>query len=122
MFIRSLRNRHIGYANVTTLQLLTHMYATYEKINTRDLGANTTCMKERYDVNLTIESFSDQIEDAMEYAAADNTPFSPKQIMDTAFHVLFTTHMFHDDCKLWKHRPAQKKIWVNFKISFAMAH
>ena len=34
MFIRSLRHRYIGYANVTTLQILTHLYSTYAHINT----------------------------------------------------------------------------------------
>ena len=65
MFVRSLRNRHIGYANVTTLELLTHLYTVYAKINTADLEANTARMKVPYDVNLPIETFFDQIEDAI---------------------------------------------------------
>ena len=122
MFIRSLRHRYIGYANVTTLQILTHLYSTYAHINTGDLEANTARMKERYDVNFPIENFFDQIEDAMEYAAAGNAPFSPDQVVNTAFHVIFTTGMFHDDCKLWKRRPALERTWANFKIAFSMAH
>ena len=110
MFIRSLRNRHIGYVNVTMLQLLTHLYGTYAKINTGDLELNTTRMKERYDVSLPIKNFFDQIEDVMEYTAPRNAPFSPEQIVNTAFYVIFTTCMFHDDCKLWKRRPAYEKI------------
>ena len=58
----------------------------------------------------------------MEYAAVCNAPFSPEQIVDTVFHVLFTTGMFHDDYKLWKRRPAHEKIWANFKLVFAIAH
>lgn len=65
MFVRGLRNRHIEYANVMTLHLLTHLYATYAKINTADLEANTDMIKTPYDVNLLIENFFDQIEDAI---------------------------------------------------------
>jgi len=56
MFIRSLLNSHISYANITTLELLAHLYRTYDKINTADLDANTTHMMERYDCNIPIEN------------------------------------------------------------------
>ena len=65
MFVRSLRNRHIGYANVTTLQILTHLYTTYAQIKPSDLDANHDRMKAPYDCNLPIETFFDQIEDAV---------------------------------------------------------
>ena len=73
-------------------------------------------------MNLPIENVFDQIEDAMKYASADKAPFPPKHILNTAFHVLFTTCIFHDDCKLWKRRPAHEITWSNYKIIFAMAH
>ena len=122
MFVRSLRNRHIGYANVTTLALLTHLYTVYAKINAADLEANTARMKEPYDVNLPIETFFDQIEDAVEFASAGNAPFTPVQVVNTAYNVIFTTGMFHDDCKLWKRKPAANKTWNQFKVDFAIAH
>ena len=122
MFVRSLRNRHIGYANVTTLALLTHLYTVYAKINTADLEANTARMKVPYDVNLPIETFFDQIEDAIEYASAGNAPFTPVQVVNTAYNVIFTTGMFNDDCKLWKRKPLNEKTWTQFKIDFALAH
>ena len=122
MFIRSLRNRHIGYANVTTLQLITHLYRTYAKINTGDLEANSTRMKERYDCNLPIETFFDQIEDAVEYASAGNAPFTPVQVVNTAFNVIFRTGLFNDDCKVWKRKPDADRTWVQFKIDFSIAH
>ena len=84
MFVRSLRNRHIGYANVTTLELLTHLYSTYAKISAADLEANTARMKLPYDVNLPIETMFDQIEDAVEFASAGNAPFTAVQVVNTA--------------------------------------
>jgi len=88
MFIRSLRNRHIGYANVTTLDLLAHLYRTYAKINTADLEANTTRMKERYDCNLPIENAFDQIEDAVEFSATSKFLFNPVQVVNISFNTI----------------------------------
>ena len=47
MFINALCDPHVGYANVTTLQLLTHLYDTYAKITAGDLEEN----KEKNDGN-----------------------------------------------------------------------
>ena len=79
-------------------------------------------MKAPYDVNLPIETFFDQIEDAIEYASAGNAPFTPVQVVNTAYNVIFTTGMFNDDCKIWKRKPAAAKTWIQFKIDFAIAH
>ena len=40
--IRSLRDKYIGYANVTTLQMLTHLYNSYDRISQFDLKEMTS--------------------------------------------------------------------------------
>ena len=89
MFVRSLRNIYIGYANVTTLELITYLYTVYAKISAADLEANNTRMKVPYDVNLPINTFFDQIGDAVEFATAGNAPFTPVQVVNTAYNVIF---------------------------------
>ena len=109
IFVRSLRNKHIGYTNVTTLQLLTHLYIVYAKISAVDLEANTNRMKAPYDVNLLIKTFFDQIEDAVEFAAG-NSPFTPVQVVNTAYNVIFSTGMFNNNCKIWKKNNSSKHL------------
>ena len=79
-------------------------------------------MKDRYDCNIPIETFFDQIEDAVEFTAAGNAPFTPVQVVNTAFNVIFTTGMFNDDCKVWKRKPSDTRTWAQFKIYFAITH
>ena len=79
-------------------------------------------MKIPYDANLPIETFSDQIKDAIEFAAAGNAPFTPVQVVNTAYNVTFSTGMFNDDCKTWKRKPTTENIWTSFKTYFASAH
>ena len=122
MFTRALKNRFIGYANVTTKALLTHLFTTYGKISGNDLRLNTAKMNTPYDVNLPIEVLFDQVEDGMEYADAGMHPFTPQQIVMTGQQLLQETGMFADDLKIWKRLPLLDRTWVRLKADFSIAH
>jgi hypothetical protein len=122
MFVRSLTTRHVGYLNVTTNQLLQHLYTEYARISASDLLANDVKFKTPYDPNLPIESLFEQIEDAVDYAAAGNTPYTAPQVLACAFQLVFATGMFLEDCKLWKRRAADYKTYPQFKLDFAVSH
>ena len=116
IFINALCDRHVGYANVSTLNLLTHLYNTYGKITEVDLNRNHELMSEAFDPNLPIESFFRRIEECVEFAAAGNTPFSPQQVVTQAFYNIQRSGLFTDDCRFrmyskvhfWKY-PAHKQ-------------
>ena len=88
MFVNVLSDTHVGYANVTTLQLLTHLYNTYANITDGGLEDNKDVMAAPYDVNLPIEMLYKHIEESVQYAAASNTPFTTAQVVSTAFRVI----------------------------------
>ena len=99
MFTRALKNRFIGYANVSTKQLLTHLFQTYGKITGSDLRLNDQAMNQAYDVNLPIEILFDQIEDGLDFADAGGHPKTPEQIVMTGQQLIQETGMFPDDLK-----------------------
>ena len=51
-------------------------------------------MKKPYDPNLPIENLFEQINDVDEYAASGNTPYTPLQIVMTAYQLVFNTGVF----------------------------
>ena len=122
MFTRAIKNRYIGYANVTTKQLLTHLITTYGKISGNDLRLNDAAMNTAYDVNLPIEVLFDQIEDGLDFADAGNHPKTPEQIVMTGQQLIQETGMFADDLKVWKRLPDQDRTWTRFKADFTLAH
>jgi hypothetical protein len=122
MFIRRLQTKYLGYLNVTTRQLLDHLYAQYARISSSDLQDNDVAFKKPYDPNLPIESLFDQIEDGIDYAAAGLSPYTPAQVTNTAFQLIHATGMFVEDCKIWKRRATAYKTWDQFKTDFADAH
>ena len=83
-YIRSLCDKYIGYTNIITLQMLTHLYAAYTKITEGDLEENDKRMRADYDVNQPMEFIIEQIDDAVDMAAASDNPYSTEQVVTTA--------------------------------------
>jgi hypothetical protein len=122
MFLRTLRSKYVGYQQHSTRNILDHLYATYANISASDLLTNDAKMKTDINVNQPIELFFDQIEDAVDFAAAGKCPYTPEQVTAVAYQLVFKTAMFPDECKLWKRQNAVDKTWTNFKTVFATAH
>jgi hypothetical protein len=122
MFIRSLQTKYLGYLNVSTRQILDHLYAQYARISASDLQDNDVTFKKPYDPNLPIETLFDQIENCIDFAAAGLSPYSTEQVTNNAYQLIFATGMFIDDCKIWKRHDAAYKTWDQFKIDFADSH
>jgi hypothetical protein len=122
MYLRTLSHRITGFANVTTRQMLTHLYTTYGRLTPSDLQANDARMKTNYDPNQPIEAFLDQIGDAVALADAAQAPYMPAQIVAIAYNLIFSTGMFPDACRDWRRRPTVEQTWANFKTDMALAH
>jgi hypothetical protein len=122
MFIRCLQTKYLGYLNVSTRQILDHLYAQYAHISASDLQDNDVTFKAPYDPNMPIETLFDQIESGMDYAAAGLSSYRTEQVINNAFQLLYATGMCIDDCKIWKRRDTAYKTWDQFKTDFALSH
>jgi hypothetical protein len=122
MYLATLRLPYIGLGTRTPMELLNHLYANYAKITPSDLDKNDVAMKQPCDVNQPIEILYKQIEDAIEFAAAGQTPYYTQQVLSIAFQLVFRTGIFADDCKIWKRQATAYKTWPQFKIDFAIAY
>jgi hypothetical protein len=84
-----------GFANVTTCQILVHLYRTYGRLSPANLIANDAKMKSPYDANQPIESFIDQIEDGVGLADAAAAPYTSAQIIAIAYNVYISKLNFY---------------------------
>ena len=80
----------------------------YAEIKPSNIEENEKRMKTAYDVDLPIENFFDQIKDAIDFASAGNSPFTPVQVVNTAFNIISSIGMFQDDFKLWKQKTRSR--------------
>jgi hypothetical protein len=122
VYLAALRLPYIGLGTRSPLEILAHLYTNYANITPGDLEQNGLAMQQPCDVNQPIEVFFKQIEDAMEFAAAGQTPYTPAQVLSIAYQSIFRTGIFNDDCKIWKRQTAAYKTWAQFKIDFRVAY
>ena len=122
MYLKGMRQPHIGYTNRTTLELLTHLYDNYGLILQMDLSDNEKRMKTPYDVTTPIENLFAQMDDAIEFATAGHAAFTDAQILTTAFLLVYQTGELDKGCTEWEEKPAAEKTYANFKTHFTTAH
>ena len=123
IYLSAIEQPYIGHANRTVLELLTHLYDTYAKISPSDLIKNNQKMTAPWDPNQPFEYLVRQIQDAVDYAAHANTPYTAEQIVNTAYTLVFSTGVFEDECKAWQKRAHPLvNDWPNLKTFFAEAY
>ena len=79
-------------------------------------------MNEPYDTNQPFEVIIDQIEDAIHFVSVGEALYTPKQILNTAYKLVFDTRLFQDECKEWRKLPEIEQTWDKFKNKFIEAH
>ena len=100
LYVRYLRHKYIGYRKTTNQALLGHIYSTYANISASALQDNDKRLRTPYDRNQQFETLNNQVENAVDYASAGDTPYTLAQFVGIAFQLVLKTGLFNDDCKL----------------------
>ena len=91
-FSRVLQRPHLVYSESTTLDLLTHLYATYTVITNTDYLTNNKCFCKAYAPTSPIEVVWQQIYDSVMYTNSGATPYSSKQVIDNAYQLILNSN------------------------------
>jgi hypothetical protein len=108
-YLNALSDEVVGYANCTSLDLLTHLLTFYAMIAP-------------YDPNQPIETLFQQIQEARAFAVAGGQPYGNAMIVNVAYTLVFNTGLFPDACRAWQSRAIAGKTWAQFEIDFTTAH
>jgi hypothetical protein len=122
IYVRSLRDRITGFANVSVWQMLTHLLTTYGRVTPNDLQLNDQRLRTPYSIDQPLESLIAQVEDAVAYAAAGGQDYTAAQIVNVAYSLLLATGQFEVACREWRLMAVANKTWPNWKIHFAAAY
>jgi hypothetical protein len=123
VYLNALSDEIVGYANGTSLQLLTHLLTYYDMIAPTEITQtnyerlNTPC-----DPNQPIETLFQQIQDARAFVVAGGQPYGAAMIVNVAYTLVLNTGLFPDACRAWQSRAIAGKTWAQFNIYFATAH
>jgi hypothetical protein len=121
-YLNVLSDEIVGYANCTSLQLLTHLLTYYAMIAPTELTKNYERLNMPYDPNQPIEMLFQQIQDARAFAVAGGQPYRAAMIVNVAHTLVFNTGLFPDACRAWQSRATAGKMLAQFKLDFATAH
>jgi hypothetical protein len=121
-YLDALLDEIMGYANCTSLQLLTHLLTHYAMIAPTELTQNYERLNAPYDPNQPIEMLFQKIQDAQAFVVAGGQPYGAAMIVNVAYTLVFNTGLFPDACWAWQSREIAGKTWAQFKLDFATAH
>ena len=79
-----------------------HLYSTYANISASALQDNDKKLRAPYDSNQPFENLINQVKNAVDYASAGDMPYTPAQVVEISFQLVFKTSIFNDDYKLWR--------------------
>jgi hypothetical protein len=121
-YLNALSDEVVGYANCTSLDILTHLLTFYDMVAPTELTQNYERLNTPYDPNQQIETLFQQIQDARAFAVAGGQPYGAAMIINVVYTLVFNTELYPDTCRAWQSRATAAKTWVQFKIDFAIAH
>jgi hypothetical protein len=121
-YLNAFSDEIVGYANCTSLQLLTHLLTYYAMIAPTELTQNYERLNTPYDPNQPIETLFQQIQDARAFAVAGGKPYGASMIVNVAYTLIFNTGLFPNACQAWQSRAISGKTLAQFKLDFATAH
>jgi len=122
VYLKGLRNRHVGYQNVSIRDMIQHLYTNYGIITPAELDDNDARMRETFDPSKPIEELYEQIEDATDFADAAGAPYNAAQVLSRAYVLIHKTGVYNEACRDWRKKPEQEKTWEHFKEDFTKAH
>jgi hypothetical protein len=121
-YLNALSDEIVGYANCTSLQLLTDLLTYYAMIAPTELTQNYERLNTPYDPNQPIETLFQKTQDALTFAVAGGQPYCAAMIVNVAYTLIFNTGLFPDASRAWQSRAIAGKTWAQFKLDFATAH
>jgi hypothetical protein len=121
-YINALLDEIVGYANCTSLQLLTHLLTYYAMIAPTELTQNYERLNTPYDPNQPIKMLFQQIQDTRAFAVAGGQPYGAAMIVNVTYTLIFNMGLFPDACRAWQSRAIAVKTWSQFKLDFTTAH
>ena len=80
-YLKGLRDRYIGYQNVSARDMIQHLYTNYWVITPTNLDDNNVPMRKQIDASKFIEELFEKIKDATDYADAAGTPYNNSQVL-----------------------------------------
>ena len=111
----------IGFAKVTSLEILTHLISEYAEIEEEDIQEIDRKIKEPISGETLFGEFVEKIECNQEAVAVQN-PYSPAQIVSMVYAKIDKCGLYQEYCYDWSRKMGSDKTWGNFKAHSSLSY
>lgn len=122
MYIKAIEHNIYGFALVTTLQILTHLWANYGKIRPADLDINIKKLQTPWFPPTPIEDLFAQMDASIKFADDNNDPLGDQFAIRIGYGIIQKTGLFETACYHWRQLDIAAQTLPAFKIYFAKAN
>jgi hypothetical protein len=119
-YTNSLKNKFIGFANVSALAILTHLFNDYGRITTHDLDENMKRLHKEWSPANPIEDLFEQIRSCREFAV-NTDPISEAMAVRAGVAIIDASGVFGDAVRDWRKLADNEHTMVNFITDFKRA-
>jgi hypothetical protein len=121
MYLDILNDNMVGYAEISSKDMLDHLFEFYSNITAVDLEINFEHMRRAWDPQQPVETLFKQIQDGADYFEAGGVLIDQPQQINIGYAKIFSTGHFMSACRRWNEKPTAEKTWAQFKSHFAAA-
>jgi hypothetical protein len=121
IYLKSLKDNAYGYAQVTALQLITHLLTTYGIITRMDLADNKVTMNTDWNTHDPTETLWAQLDDGQAFAAG-NDDISNITKMEFGLNIIKRTGVFTEPLQRWHRQPMAEQTYANLQTFFNQAN
>jgi hypothetical protein len=122
MYVDVLNDNMVGFANISSRDMMDHLFSNYHNITAVDLEINFEHMHRARGPRQPVESLFKQIQDCADYSEAGGVLIGHPQQINVGYAKIFATGHFMSACRRWNEKPLTEKTWAQFKSHFAAAH
>jgi hypothetical protein len=119
MYLDILNYNMIGYASISAIDMLDHLFETYGNITEVDLEIIFEHMRRAWDPQQPVESLFKQIQDCANYSEAGGVLIGHLQQINVGYAKIFAAGHFMSACRRWNEKHAIEKTWTQFKSHVA---
>ena len=120
-YITDLEDDLTGYAKVSPLELMTHLWTSYGTVDDADHAANEEAMKKPWAPPEPIDTLFEQLKKGQEFAARGNEVIDDTQLIRWGYQNIKNTGLFNRECEKWRKKTLKDKSWTDFKKHFILA-
>ena len=116
VFLATLRDRHFGFSELSTLQLLTSLWSKFGTVSHSDIERNHSSLNTPFwQPTEPIDTLFAFINDRVDFANTANAPISDVMIVQAAYKNVDATGVFSAYLMTWRSKSDGEKTWANFQ-------